>query len=201
MKATLTKTTLMPLMIASGLVVGIGFVDGKPAEAVGFTGYYDPANWTLTNDNANGSVDTTLAPNQITLTGGDGGFGFGSTGSTLYSILADQTGIFKFAWDYVTTDSWGPFWDPFVVINGLQLQLTDNSGPNAQSGFYSEWVTVGTEIGFGILTVDNAFGAASVTISDFEVVPTPAAVLPGLMGMGAAVFRKKKQGEEATQEV
>ncbi len=34
-----------------------------------------------------------------------------------------------------------------------------------------------------------------------QVIPTPAAVLPGLMGMGAAVFRKKKQGEEATQEV
>ncbi len=34
-----------------------------------------------------------------------------------------------------------------------------------------------------------------------EVIPTPAAVLPGLIGMGAAVFRKKKQGEEATQEV
>jgi hypothetical protein len=33
-----------------------------------------------------------------------------------------------------------------------------------------------------------------------EVIPTPAAVLPGLLGMGAAVFRKKKQEGDLGQE-
>ncbi len=46
--------------------------------------------------------------------------------------------------------------------------------------------------GFGGLSSDGSTVAGSVA-----VVPTPAAVLPGLMGLGTAAFRKKKkEGEE-----
>ena len=33
-----------------------------------------------------------------------------------------------------------------------------------------------------------------------QVVPTPAAVLPGLLGMSIAAFRKKNRGQEKTRE-
>jgi hypothetical protein len=45
--------------------------------------------------------------------------------------------------------------------------------------------------GFGSIKDGGTSIAGSIT-----AVPTPAAVLPGLMGMGAAAFRKKKQEDE-----
>lgn len=45
--------------------------------------------------------------------------------------------------------------------------------------------------GFGGLSSDGSTISGSIA-----VVPTPAAVLPGLVGLGTAVFRKKKQKEE-----
>lgn len=188
MKGTLLKTGF----VAAGLTASLTVVDLKPAEAMGFSGYYDPANWTFTNNNTNGFVDTSLAPAQITLTGGDSP-GSGS-GSTLYTILADKSGIFKFDWSYFTTDVGGPLYDPFVVINNIQTQLTDNFGSSSQLGSYSQFVAAGTQIGFGILTTDNILGSASVTVSDFEVaaIPTPA-LLPGLVGLGVAALRKKQK--------
>ncbi|GCL41539.1 hypothetical protein [Dolichospermum planctonicum] len=57
-----------------------------PARAItfGFTGDYAPSNWNLTNSNADGLVNTSNAPNSITLTGGDNGSD--SFGRTTYSI-------------------------------------------------------------------------------------------------------------------
>ncbi|MDV3351395.1 PTPA-CTERM sorting domain-containing protein [Leptothoe sp. LEGE 181152] len=51
---------------------------------------------------------------------------------------------------------------------------------------------IGALAGVGQLTVDGS-GVVSGAI---EVVPTPAAVLPGLAGMATAAFRKKKQEED-----
>ncbi len=45
--------------------------------------------------------------------------------------------------------------------------------------------------GFGQISVDES----GVVSGSIEVIPTPAAVLPGLMGMATAAFRKKKQKE------
>lgn len=45
--------------------------------------------------------------------------------------------------------------------------------------------------GFGALTSDGTTISGAIT-----AVPTPAAVLPGLIGMGTAAFRKKKQEKE-----
>jgi len=45
-----------------------------------FAGVYAPANWTFSNNNADGNVDTASAPASITITGGDNGsFNFGTT--------------------------------------------------------------------------------------------------------------------------
>ncbi|WP_414548325.1 PTPA-CTERM sorting domain-containing protein [Anabaena sp. CCY 0017] len=85
------------------------------------------------------------------------------------------------------------------MIGNTAIQLTDN-GADDQTGIFSQSVSAGQLIGFQITTNDNRFGRASVTISDFSVaadpvdtvIPTPA-MLPGLIGMGIAAWRKKRQ--------
>ena len=62
-----------------------------------------------------------------------------------------------------------------------------------------EFVAGDTVLGGGLLTtqIRNArLGNGTSFSGELTAVPTPAAVLPGLIGMGTAVFRKKKQEDE-----
>ena len=171
-------------------VVALGAVDS--AQAFGFTGAYAPSNWTLSNDNTNGYVDTTNAPSSISIIGGDLG-GLGS-GQTTYTTTALIGGLLSFNWSYGTADV-SPFYDPFgFVLNGAFTQLTDNFGPNGQSGAFSTTLAQGDIFGFGINTTDNVLGAGNATISDFAApVPEPASTLGMLIGVGAMLKRKQQQ--------
>ncbi|MGF1482385.1 MAG: PEP-CTERM sorting domain-containing protein [Cyanophyceae cyanobacterium] len=161
----------------------------------GFEGPYDPTNWTLINENADGFVDTTDAPNSITLTGGDDG-SF-SLGSTSFVISAPADGTVAFDYDYSSFNVDGPFFDPFgIVVDEIFTQLTDNFGPDDQSGSFSFDVEQGDSFGFAVQTVDNLLGPASATISSFEApapVPEPTTVLGllGVSGLGLVLQRKK----------
>jgi hypothetical protein len=83
-----------------------------PAHAQ-FSGAYDPANWTFTNTNADGSVNTTTAPAAIRVDGGANGSG--APGSTTYSILANAAGTVSFNWNY-STGGFYAFSDPFDFL-------------------------------------------------------------------------------------
>ena len=174
-------------------VVALGAVDS--AQAFGFTGAYAPSNWTLSNDNTNGYVDTSNAPSSISIIGGnqgeEAGFGFGQTTYTTTALIG---GLLSFNWSYGTAD-WDPSWDPFgFVLNGAFTQLTNSSGPNGQSGAFSTTLAQGDIFGFGINTVDNAFGSGNATISDFAApVPEPVSTLGMLIGTGAMLMRKQQQ--------
>lgn len=181
--------------LASAAAVGVGFATS--AEASGFSGSYDPVNWTLTNDNANGFVDTSSAPSEISVTGGDNGSGF--FGQTSYTTTAAADGLVSFDWTYNTTDVDGPSFDPFgFLLNGSFFQLTDDTGADFQSGFADFSVVEGDEFGFAIQTVDNFFGPATATVSDFEApesVPEPTSTL-ALLAVGtvtAAGALKQRQ--------
>ncbi|QZZ22774.1 PTPA-CTERM sorting domain-containing protein [Leptothermofonsia sichuanensis E412] len=193
--STLVKTSLM---VAAGATIGgFSLALSEPAHALGFTTPYAPANFTLTNTNADGSVDTSGVPNSITITGGDNGsFTFGLTD---YVTTATTAGLVSFNWNYGTRDS-SPFWDPFgYIVNGVFTQLTNSAGPTIQNGSVSFNVALGDSFGFRIRTVDNLAGRASATISNFNVqaIPTPA-LLPGLIGLGLGALRKRKG--QATEE-
>ncbi|NJL46659.1 MAG: PTPA-CTERM sorting domain-containing protein [Leptolyngbyaceae cyanobacterium SM2_5_2] len=56
---------------------------------------------------------------------------------------------------------------------------------------------IGDAFGFSVTDANDSYFLKSLEV---EVIPTPAAVLPGLVGMGAAAFRKKKQVAEAAQD-
>lgn len=68
-----------------------------------FSGYYDSANWTLTNTDADGFVDASGAPMSIQLFGGNDGSG--NPGTTDFTIVAQASGIVSFDYLYSTADA------------------------------------------------------------------------------------------------
>ncbi|NEO98067.1 MAG: PEP-CTERM sorting domain-containing protein [Symploca sp. SIO2E9] len=186
---------------AASLIGVAALLGANPAQASGFSGSYNPSNWDFSNLNADGFVDTTNAPSSITLTGGNNGSGF--SGQTSYTTTSLANGLVSFNWNYITTDVDGPFWDPFgFIVNGNFTLLSKDNGGFLQSNIFSTTVNKGDIFGFAIDTVDNIFGAASVTISDFnapeaESVPEPASLLGlltvGALGAGSVLKRKKQQ--------
>jgi hypothetical protein len=101
-----------------------------------------------------------------------------------------------FDWNYSTAD--GPFWDPFgYLLNGSFTQVTNDGGGVFQNGTSTFNVLAGDSFGFRIFTVDNLFGRASVTISNFSApapVPEPSTVLSLLVlgGLGAGLKYLKR---------
>jgi hypothetical protein len=151
----------------------------NPAQALTlFTGAYAPANWTQSIQ-GDGSIDTSGAPNSISLTGANDG---GDLQNTDFTIAAPTAGVVSFDWAFVSQEN--PFWDPFgYLLNGSFTQLTNNGGSQSQSGSAAFSVLAGDVFGFRQNSRDSGFGRASTTISNFNVaVPGP---LP-LFGVGAA---------------
>jgi hypothetical protein len=178
----MTVTTVsLTLAAASG---------ASAATVFGFQDAYDPINWTFTNSNADGFVNTGGAPASISLTGGDNGSN--SSGTTNYTTTA--AGTVTFNWNYSTAD--GPFWDPFgYLLNGSFTQVTNNGGGVFQNGTSTFNVLAGDSFGFRIFTRDNLFGRASVTISNFSApIPEPSTVLSLLVlgGLGAGLKYLKR---------
>ena len=161
------------------------------ATVFGFQTPYAPSNWTFTNSNANGLVNTGGAPASISLTGGDNGSN--SSGTTNYTTTA--AGTVTFDWNYSTND--GPLLDRFgYLLNGSFTQVTNNGGDVDQNGTSTFNVLAGDSFGFRIFTTDNTGGRASVTISNFSApapvpasVPEPSTVLSLLVlgGLGAGL--------------
>jgi hypothetical protein len=175
--------------------LSLGAFGITPAHAVGFSGSYNPANFTLTNTNSNGSVNTSGAPNSIVLTGTQGLTG--GNGTLNYTIAAAGAGTFGFNWSYTTIDS--TYWDPFsVLINGVATPLTSGTSSKTESGTYTTSVNLGDIIGLQIFSRDNAGGAPSVTISNFSApdastsVPKPFTIIGTCIG-GAAALRMRKK--------
>jgi hypothetical protein len=169
-----------------------------PARAItfGFTGDYAPSNWNLTNSNADGSVNTSNAPNSITLTGGDNYSD--SFGRTTYSITNTNPASvnISFNWLYSTQDS--PSWDRFDVNQNGSYTTIANSNAG---GTYTTLIPNGNTFGFSIATVDNGFGRGSVTISNFSATPVPFESNAAPAGMaivfGAFMLRSKLRQRSA----
>ena len=137
-------------------------------SAVGFSGPYDPSNWTEETFLGDGSVDVSGAPNSIVLTGSD--LYTCCDVNTDFSIVVLTAGLVEFDWDYATSDE-HPFFDPFgYTLDGVFTQLTSDGDINGfelvQSG--SESIMVGQNVVFGFrVQSDDEFGSSSVTISNF----------------------------------
>lgn len=189
-----TSTRIAGLASLGALALALT-VGANPAEAA-FSGVYAPSQWTFENSPddtlTDGSVDTTGAPDSITLIGGDEGSG--TFGFTRYTTTAAANGTVSFSWNYTTEDD-ESFFDPFgFLLDGVFEEITDSNLElvQAESGIASFAVLAGQVFGFQINT-DNTFGRAQVVISDFlaplaVVTPPPNGVPePGvlaLLGLG-----------------
>jgi len=173
-----------------------GISNTAHSAVLGFQDAYAPSNWTLTLDNSDGVVNTSNAPNSISIISGNNGSG--NLGNTDYTIKAVADGFVSFDWSFTTQDSDGPVWDPFgYLLNGNFTQLTDNNGGLSQSGFASFNVVLGDTFGFRANTRDNLFGASTTKIGNFSApasVPEPSLIL-GLIGIGifGTISKAKKK--------
>ncbi len=160
----------------------------SPAKAsvIDFTGYYDVSNWS--QDLNGGYVYLGGAPYSILEISNDSG---GGAANTDFYITAQASGWVTFDWLYNSYDVDGASWDPFgYIINGMYTQLTDDMGPDNQSGTATFWVNVGDVFGFRAKSVDSAFGSGVTKISQFSV-PAPAGI--ALLGLSLLALRLRRK--------
>jgi hypothetical protein len=203
--AILMKKLLPATVAASALALTLS----APAQAAGFAGDYAPSNFTLSNTLTNGYVDLSAVPSMITLFGGDDTTQMFNFGQTRYVTTAAASGTVSFSWLYNTDDPGDPstslfsFYDRAGYIrNGVKTRLTVDTVGTGQSGTASFSVAAGDSFGFYVDTEDNGNGRGSIAISAFnaptaEPIPTPA-VLPGVLGLGLGLWRKRKVAADQT---
>ncbi len=142
----------------------------SPARAQ-FSGFYAPSNWTTTNFNSDGNVNTSGAPSSILITGPNNGSL--SSGYTQYTTTARKAGLYTFSWNYNTVDTIG-YDDPKFVVNGASanIQGYNRFGSQSQNGAASYTLALGDTFGFQAYSFDNDVGSATLNIFDF-LYPNP----------------------------
>ena len=152
------------------LTVSIISISNQKAFASGgFSGDFDPANWTFSTE-GNGFVDTDGAPDFIELDGSDDSECGECALNTDYTIEIPSTSTITFDWDYTTFDCDGPSFDPAgYLLNGDFFQFTNDDGSNSQSGHIEVPVNSGDIFGFRVFTTDDTCGRGVITsISNFN---------------------------------
>lgn len=81
-----------------------------------------------------------------------------------------------------------------LLVNGEQFVDADIPGRRFNNTFTFTPSPVGTVFGFSVTDWDDDYLLKAIEVTP---VPTPAAVLPALIGMGAAAFRRKKSSTNA----
>jgi hypothetical protein len=180
------------------LGVGLFLIFALQAQA-GFIGYYDPANFTLVNTQADGFVTTPGDGSSITLTGGNDGSGF--FGTTDFVIIAPQTGIVTFRYLFTTLDVdqfGGVYDDAGFLTNDQFTPFSQLLSPDPVFAFFP--VFAGDTFGFRVETGDNLGEPGILTISDFTApqpveapVPEPSLGIIVFLGIAAGAVWQWRQ--------
>ena len=163
--------------------------------------------WNFTTD-TNGSYD--VGPDGISITIMGGNNESWDAGYTDLAISAPKSvdATIHFDWSYQTFDTDGPAYDPFgYFVDNEFSPLTADWGSATQNGSTSFSVTAGQIYGFRVFTVDNVYGSATATISNFSnsdtqnpaPVPEPGTMIllsTGLMSVAGLMRRSRKRGKK-----
>ncbi|XGB40851.1 MAG: hypothetical protein LVS60_10495 [Nodosilinea sp. LVE1205-7] len=206
----MTPKTALPTLI--GLTTAIALLTPAAALAItGFTGVYDPSNFTFTptpsGAGAPGTdLDTSGAPGTIILYSPDNAFnnlgtGLPATIDWTIPITADRAGTISFDWSYKPLDPVNGDDSAFYLLNGTPVPLAFNDGTDQNSlSPISLTVANGDTFGFGVSTQSNDGGSGVFSVSNFDFTPaTPVPfesdALPFLVGLsflGAGVWLKRR---------
>ena len=179
------------LVAGAALLVDSGSVQALTVQN-GFDGYYNPDNWTLSENGGDGSVNTAEAPGSISITGSDRDEGSEISVNTDYTIAAAASGSINFSWAFTTTDIVLTA-DGFGYLIGPNfVELTNMPG----SGSISINVTAGETFGFRVFSTDDKGDPGIAMISSFSaLVPDPVEQVPAplpLLGVGAVFFWSRR---------
>lgn len=169
-----------------------------PHANAAFTGYYALQNFTLVNNNADGSTDMAGLGIKLLLLGGNNGSGL--PGTTDLTIRSGGSGFVSFDFQYLSFDS--PLFDwAGYLVNGVFVPLADTDG---EFGHASFGVSAGDVFGFRVGTADNTFYPGELYVSNFTApvhTPEPGAGVLAFVGIAAiatsAALRHRKSGARA----
>jgi hypothetical protein len=181
---------IITLGLATSAALGIMYTLPSQATAFSFAGDFEPSKWTLTNINADGSVDTTNAPLGIILTGGDNGSNL--PGTTDWTIPINSASEISFDWSYFTLDTPG-FDSAGYLLNGIYTPLAIQDGDFSTSAVSINVIT-GDIFGFRATTSSNSDGAPVFSVYAYPpaAVPEPSTILGAVIGLGFGAFFKRK---------
>lgn len=170
MRVSSCSRRLLAAIAALGPVAGF-------AQTYGFTGVFAPENWTLTSGGTPASVVWNDDYTSFTLTGSD--TQSNAPSFTYFTVNVTSAYIVAFDWIYETGDD--PQYDyAGYITDGSPTPLSSGNGDNFQSGSTgaSPISFSGGAVGFYVQSVDNLYGPASLTVSNFSfsentLPPTP----------------------------
>jgi len=176
-------------LLAAFLLVALA---AGPASA-NFIGPYDVSNWTSVV-NYDATINTAGAPVTIILTGADdqGTTTGGAPDDLDFTISAVANSVVQFDWTYTSTDIDNWDWSSFL-LGGVETVLANNAAQPAGGTFVSP-LLAGQVFGFRVHTVDRAYGAGVLTITNFTATPEPGTgvlVMTGLAGLAASGSRRR----------
>jgi hypothetical protein len=157
---TVTVTDTQVPSITCPEDVTIECSDYSSCDASGFTGCFAAGNWNVAENG--GSV--TITSEEATLVSADNANNAGTT----MCIEAPSDGSILFNWYYHTDDCCGPLWDNFgYAVNNVFVQLTNDGGPDDQSGSVIVSLQAGDIFCFVQNTVDGVAGSATTINASF----------------------------------